>query len=196
MTTPPCPLNHPTDSTRPSYEEGSEPIRNLDWLEAAMFDAELAASVRAWLGDRQRRFCTATNLASHGAREWSMLRALLEAELRQQHWSLEEAGLLAEVHQGVIPSLGSFAVGPRPLIWQDVSDEIAAEHDDLLAEYGDQFAPHDADTDAFLERLAALRPAAAHALEDAISRWWTQRLEHSIEGWAQVGVQIMEPKPH
>lgn len=49
------------------------------------------------------------------------------------------------------------------------------------------------DEQSLLDRLGALGPAADHALRDALSRWWEQSREATAEGFAAVGLRVVEP---
>ena len=161
-------------------------LNTLNWLDETVLDPKRAAEARSWLADRQRRYIVTGSPVEQGVMEWNLLSELLAAELLQQRWTLDEAGRLAELHMGVIPTLAISAAGRPSMLWEDLSEGIAAEGEDHLSQM-------EVGTSGFLERIAALGPTAEHALVDALSRWWSHRHDHSVEGWAQVGIQIVEP---
>ena len=49
------------------------------------------------------------------------------------------------------------------------------------------------DEAALIERARKLGPAACHALTAAVWAWWTAGEDHSRDGWARVGVRVIEP---
>jgi hypothetical protein len=46
------------------------------------------------------------------------------------------------------------------------------------------------DETALLDYLRSLGPSADHALSDAVSRWWANDGEPTIDGWKDVGLRV------
>lgn len=49
-------------------------------------------------------------------------------------------------------------------------------------------------TEQLQEKLAALGPAADHALRDAISRWYTDRARDTADGFTRYGLRVVSPE--
>jgi len=135
----------------------------------------------AWLDGRAKR---SAQLASPGKRartEILMWRDALTQEPRRQRWTLRELALLAEVHHGVIP-MNAIATN----IGMAAGGIIDGLHDDLAT----TDEKWDVYENALTKKLLDLGPTADHALIDAIARWWEAKAEHSVEGWASVGITV------
>ena len=90
--------------------------------------------------------------------------------------TLDELAVIAQACNGVVMSdaLGVSA----GLVAVEVSDMISREGA--------------ADGDELVGRLMRLGPTADHALADAVCRWWIAGGDHTIAGWAAVGVRVLE----
>lgn len=151
-----------------------------------------------WLEDRAERALSTAGLGARTRTELFLWRAVLQAELDIQRWTLTELAALAAALNGsmisdaVPTSIGHCAV--------ELTDARRGREDDWDADIAAQHAPGLGGNarwsgDALLAKLARLGPAADMALSDAISRWLTGKHEHSVEGWAQVGVRAVTNHP-
>lgn len=125
-----------------------------------------------WVTGRQRLMSEPENLSDGVRSELVMWRALLDLELSRIRLTLDELGVIASVcHATVIVR----TIGRGQLAW-DLRDAAAYGH----------HVPGD-----LIDKLDALSPAADHALTAAVAQWWTGEHEHSIDGWATVGVRAL-----
>lgn len=142
-----------------------------------------SADLTSWLKDRAARSFSQAGIGSRAQTELLLWRRALQAELAIQRWTLTELGAIAAaldhtlITEAVPGSIGRCAV--------EVTDARRGQEEDWDAGIGDGFAG-----DHLVAKLARLGPTADMALVDAISRWWDAGLDHSPEGWAEVGVQV------
>ena len=136
-----------------------------------------------WLEDRAERSLTPAGLSARTRTELTMWRTVLAAELGQQRWALTELAGIAAALNGVligdaVPSgIGHCAV--------ELADARRGREDEWDAGVAVGF-----DGDHVVAKLARLGPAADMALADAVSRWWDAGHEHSVYGWAAVGIRV------
>lgn len=136
-------------------------------------------ALTAWLEGRATRTSQLFDPGTRVRTELNLWRGVLSEELRRQHWTLPELGLLADLHNGVI---GSNAI---PI---DVGFVAHGVIDSFKADpgiYGDKWSVDEA---ALSKKVLNLGSAADLALFDAIARWWEAHAENSPEGWASVGI--------
>lgn len=137
----------------------------------------------AWLRERAELAQVDVGLSSRTRIELTMWRKALAYELGRTRWSLPELGLIAEIcnkpvtQDRLYPAVGRIA---RAVI-------ESSNHSPGL--YGQKWG---VDELAFVGRLALLGPVADAALADAVARWWRIKAEHTVEGWASVGVTVVE----
>ena len=144
-----------------------------------------APDLTAWLADRDTRAMGAGSKA-RARTELQLWRAVLTEELARMTWTLPELAVIAQTLNGTILPDG-VGHGGNLLAWE-VADAVAPDP-------GPQLIPTDwgVDTGALVERLEGLGLAADLALMDAVSRWWADGdREHTAEGWARVGVRVVE----
>ena len=139
-----------------------------------------------WLEDRLRRAMRRDSLAGRAKTEVDMWRAVLAGELDRQRWTMSEIGMIADVIAG---SLLTDAVGVT------VSHAAVELMGARVAAEGILTTKWGTDELAVLDRLSQLGPAADIALCDAVSRWWDLDLDHTPEGWAQVGLTVTAGDP-
>ena len=100
--------------------------------------------------------------------------SVLDAELRQHEWSLDDLAVIADALNGAIPDVAV----PRTL-----GAAFQAVWDSMDAAGRDRVRPQ-------LDRLGGLGPAADMALCDAVAAWLAAGSEHSVDGWAAHGVRV------
>ena len=137
----------------------------------------------AWMLGRAERSMSPSGLSARTRTEMILWRAALGAELDRQRWMLDELAVIAQACNGVVMSdaLGVSA----GLVAVEVSDMITREGS--------------ADNDELVGRLMRLGPTADHALADAVCRWWVAGGDHTVAGWAAVGVRVTnspQPRTH
>lgn len=158
-------------------------------------------SLADWLAERAARRATPGGSISVQARlEIDTWRTVLRAELRRIRLTLSQACAIADVTQGWMDD--GLAVGS--LLAGEVQDAFRVARDSGpmpgLSSYGRKWAPTDTDPDAWEDRLVdylnRLGPAADYALRDAMAAWWQHHLDPTIDGFAQVGLQVLpDPTP-
>ena len=126
-----------------------------------------SADLTAWLEGRAERSSVPAGVGSRAHTELMMWRAVLAAELQRQRWTLDELAVIA--------LSGSIIADAVPL---GVGHVLAGVIDSGI-EVDDQL----------LGKLGRLGSAADMALADAVSRWCASDHEHTVEGWAAVGVR-------
>ena len=134
----------------------------------------------AWLEGRADRSMEPGGRSARTRVEMETWRAVLAAEAARQRWTLPELGLIADVCNGTLWPDGVWTPGRVAV---EVIDARAGQE----GTYGDRWG---VDEQALVGRLTALGPAADIALADALARWWAGDHEHTIEGWAAVGVRV------
>lgn len=140
------------------------------------------SDLAAWLEDRAERSFTPAGAGARTRTELFLWRSALQAELDLQRWTLTElAGLAAAMNGTLITDAVPTSVG-HCLV--EFTEARRGREDDWDAGIAEGFAG-----DVLLGKLARLGPAADMALSDAVSRWWAGDHEHSVAGWAQVGVR-------
>jgi len=133
--------------------------------------------------------------------EIGLLRALLDAELARMGFTVPQLSAIAEVLNS--PEMEPRVAAGLGLVYAQCDKAfrlarlpaVAAGTGVPLADYGPSSygAHHGFDEQQLLDYLARLGPAADHALADAISRWWAAGLEATPEGFAAVGLKVIEP---
>lgn len=133
----------------------------------------------AWLDGRAARAETGAGTGARARAELRLWQDVLAAELGRQIWTLGEIGLVADVLSGsMLPDRVGAVVALQVLDGCSGLDNV----------HGQRWG---VDEDALLGRLRRLGPAADLALLDAVSRWWaSDTRDHSVSGWAEVGVLI------
>lgn len=148
-----------------------------------------------WLEDRAERSSTPSGLGARTRTELHLWRSVLQAELALQRWTLTElAAIAAALNGSIISDAVPTSIGHCAVEFTDARRGREEEWDAGIA---DQPAPGVGGSagrwsgDQLLAKLARLGPAADMALADAVSRWWACDHEHSVEGWAEVGVRAV-----
>lgn len=167
-------------------------------------DAELAD----WLRERAERMplardrrSTEGSAASGQARaELTLWRTALVAELSRVRLTLAQASCVADVMNGSI--LDSALGTSLGLVYAECYDafrlarEVSPGVMSDISSYGAKWGPEGCDP-AKWERdllgiLGAIGPAADHALRDAVARWWAADGDVTAEGFAGVGMRVVE----
>jgi hypothetical protein len=125
---------------------------------------------------------------------------VLGGELRRVRLTLAQASCVANVCNGW--PMDAAVAGSLPLIYAACADAFQIARDvppglnPDVSSYGAKWAPEAASTAQWeqdlLGYLRGLGPGADHALWDAVSRWWEQNLEATVEGFAKVGLRVTE----
>ncbi len=142
----------------------------------------------AWLEEREQRMHTGSPHVQARV-ELAMWAQVLREELRRIQLSLAQANCLGDVLNG---NLMSFDSAHYPAVLLEAQDAFALARENPHGEdtYGHKW---DLDEEQLISYLKTLRPAAAHALHDAISRWWATNKEPTVAGWAAVGLKVTDP---
>lgn len=141
-----------------------------------------------WLGARATRMHTAS-IHAQAKTELDMWQTVLQFELRRIRLTLAEASCLADIMNGTLlqPGVGT-SLG---IAYAEVYDgfRLARATGGDISSYG---AKWELDEQTMLDKLAALGPAADHALCDAIIRWWEGGHDPDVAGFAAVGLTVTE----
>lgn len=160
---------------------------------------ELAADLRS----RRERMIPPEPSDSLQARlELDLWRAVRDGELARVRLTLAQARCLADVAGGPLirPGIGD-PMGRMFAACYAAFKLARSGRGGDVSSYG---AKHGIDEQALLDVLAGLGPAADHALEDALSRWWAGGQPRdglqwrdggewdaaSAEGFAMAGIQV------
>lgn len=144
----------------------------------------IAPEIAAWLKGMAALRCDTRadsdrprELAGIAVSELWRWRTVQEIELARQRWTLDELEVIAAATQGT----------PASMSVPTTMGHMAAAVFDArrLGEVDDDEA-----TMAVIDRLAGLSAAGDIALELAVARWWADRLPHTVDGWAHVGVAV------
>jgi hypothetical protein len=135
--------------------------------------------MKAWLADRTSRTMNFGSPDLRALAELRMWRGHLALELRQQRWTLAEIGCIADILNGTI---FNDVIGTAAL-FAEIADAVDLDPDI----WGKKW---EIDEKELVSKVGRLGPTAAHALTDAVSRWWATQSDHTIEGWERVGVRI------
>lgn len=141
----------------------------------------MSEDTTAWLLARAEMMMQPASAPKQARAELGLWRAHLDAELVCVTWTLGEIGCIADVlNRPVVEA----AVGS--LLWAYLADAFDGMDGAYAAKWG-------IDEAALIERARKLGPAACHALTAAVWAWWTAGEDHSRDGWARVGVRVIEP---
>lgn len=142
------------------------------------------AKFYTWLEDRQHRMYTESP-SEQARRELGLWRGVLAMELRRVRFTLAEAICLADVLNG---STIDATVGQ--LLLAEVYDAFRLARETPLPGESSYGTKHGIDEQRLIDVIAALGPAADHALRDAFSRWWATDSDVSVEGFRAVGLNV------
>lgn len=145
--------------------------------------ARVSDDTTAWLVDRADRMMTGSHHQQAGV-ELGLWRGILATELRRLRFSVPELCCLADVTGGA--SLDAAHADNLPLMYANAFDAFRTDFDSttLSGAYGEH---HGIDEQALLDKLIRLTPTQDHALTDALSRWWSQQLDATEDGFRAVG---------
>lgn len=140
--------------------------------------------LQAWLEARAARAVDARGPGTRARTELDLWRAHLAAELARQRWTLGEIGLIADVHNGVIPP-DAVPAGPVSALAAGVIEETQA----APGTWGEKWGVNE---ERLVQRLLALAPTASTALLDAIAAWWADNnSDNTPQSWARHGVRVV-----
>jgi hypothetical protein len=150
-----------------------------------------------WLDDRANRM-HAGSRHIQARSELELWHSALSSELRRIRLTLAQASCIADVCNGWM--LDAAMAGSLPLVYAECYDafriarDVPAGLNPDISSYGAKWGPEDSDPAAWEQELLGylrpLSPTADHALRDAISRWWAQDLDPTVEGFAKVGLRV------
>ncbi|GAA2179930.1 hypothetical protein GCM10009785_08720 [Brooklawnia cerclae] len=156
----------------------TEPLTDADVAHVRLSD-----DLRSWLLHRAELHAAPPRYATRVRTELVLWRAVLAAELARVRLTLPEIGLIADVCNG---TMADDAIGTT--IGTVATQIIDATYTDP----GIWGTKWDVDESGLRDKLAALGPAADIALADAVADWWERGLDHTVEGWANVGLRVTE----
>ncbi len=144
--------------------------------------------MKAWLYDRADRMHTGS-ADLQAKRELGMWRTVLDGELARIRLTVAQLSCLADIMNATAMDdiLG-------PILFAEASDAFAIARDTPVPDLSSYAEKWGIDEDALLQWLGRLSPVADHALRDALSRWWEQGCEPTVEGFAKVGLKAVEPQ--
>lgn len=124
--------------------------------------------------------------------ELEMWHSVLTTELKRIRLTVEQASCIADVLNGTLTTPGvGVSMG---IAWMECSDAFSLATG--VSSYGRKHAPEGTDPDKWeadlLDYLQNLGPAADTALRYAIAEWWGRDLEPTAEGFAAVGLRVIE----
>lgn len=138
-----------------------------------------------WLVARARRTYSDPRLGQRAHIELVMWRAVLTEELRRLPFTLPELGAVADVMNGTMLMDAVPVRGSVSSVAAEVIDAFRADQ----GAYGRKWAVDEA---TLIDKLVRLGPAASIAFQDALALWWATEADHSVEGWATVGIVVRE----
>lgn len=142
-----------------------------------------------WLQDRTGRMHTPSH-HEQARIELGMWRSALAAELRRVRLTLAQASCVADVMNGYAMSP---IIGMRPgIVYAECYDAFEGARNSPFPEESSYQEKWSIDEQALLKYLADLSPFADHALADAVNRWWTCGHEPTIDGFAAVGLRLID----
>lgn len=139
--------------------------------------AAIPEEVAEWITRREELRQGTRPLSRAAMAELSVFHDIMTAELARHRWSLDGLEIVARATMGTPP-------GPGVPITVGVM--FAAVYD---ARRAGEVVDDDATT-ALLDKLGGLSPAADMALAYAVADWWDRGLDHTADGWSEVGVQV------
>lgn len=158
-------------------------------------------TLAAWLNDRAARMhAGSANVQARS--ELELWHSALGAELRRIRLTLAQASCIADVCNGWM--MDAAIAGSFPLVYAECYDafriarDVAPGLNPDISSYGAKWQAEGDDAgpaeweQELLGYLRNLSPAADHALRDAISCWWEQDLEPTVEGFAKVGLRVTD----
>lgn len=146
-------------------------------MASPIIHAAVPAELADWISRRDQLRGQTRPLAKAAISELWALREITSAELARTRWSLSELQLLAQA---------TMDAPAGPGVASTVGAMFGAVFDARRA--GD--IPDDDITAALLDKLASLGPAADMAVEYAVATWWDEHRDHTVTGWAEVGVRV------
>jgi hypothetical protein len=145
-----------------------------------------------WLADRTERMHIGSG--NQQARvELGMWRDALAAELRRIRLTLAQASCIADVCNGWLMSPG--IASRLGMVYAECYDAFRIARDTPVPDLSSYGTKWGIDEKELLDYLGTLGPAADHALQDAISRWWEHSQDASVDGFARVGLRVTDDPP-
>lgn len=155
---------------------------------ASTVHVRLDPAAAEWLNGRSGRMHTGSPHIQARI-DLGLWRTALDMELRRIRMTLAQATCLADVMNGHLmsPSL------TRPgTVYAEAYDAFEIARDTPIPELSSYGAKHGMDEGELLAYLAKLGPVADHALTDALSRWWAEDHQPTVEGFAAVGLTVVD----
>lgn len=154
--------------------------------------ARVANHLAEWLDGRAERM-HGGGRNQQAITELGLWKMALDAELRKIRLTVPQASCIADVLEGTL--LITSIAGSLPLVYAECSSAFDIARDTPIPEsatYGTRWGIDEQELLAYLRRLS---PVADHALADAIARWREQNLHLTVDGFAQVGLRVVEADP-
>jgi hypothetical protein len=151
--------------------------------------ARVANQLAEWLDGRAARM-HGGGRNQQAITELGLWKMALDAELRQIRLTVPQASCIADVLADTL--LTTSIAGSLPLVYAECSSAFDIARDAPIPEsaaYGIRWGIEEQELLTYLRRLS---PVADHALADAIARWREQDLDATVDGFAQVGLRVVE----
>jgi hypothetical protein len=152
----------------------------------------ISERLETWLTGRAGHFHTGS--ADQQARtELELWNSTLGAELRRIRLTLKQASCVADVCNGWVMGPG-IAIGTGQVFAEchDAFQLARSGPGGDISSYGERWG---IDEQELLQYLSTLGPAADHALQDAIARWWELDDDATVESFAKVGLRVTDDQP-
>lgn len=140
-----------------------------------------------WLASRRKVMAGSARSNGEQARaELEMWRAAQRAELARHRFSLREISCVADVLNGTMLD-AAVSIGGPGMVAGDVM--IAFARAIGPSSYGTKWK---IDEKALLGKLSQLGPVADHALRYAVTHWWEDAAEATMNGFRKYGINVIE----
>jgi hypothetical protein len=154
--------------------------------------ARLANHLAEWLDGRAERM-HGGGRNQQAITELGLWRMALDAELRKIRLTVPQAACIADVLDGTL--LPASIAGSLPLVYAECASAFDIVRDTPIPGGNAYGATWNIDEQELLAYLRRLSPVADHALADAIARWREHNLDATVDGFAQVGLRVVDVEP-
>lgn len=154
--------------------------------------ARVSSATAEWLADRATRMGTKSSHVQAKI-ELELWRTALAAELRRIPLTTAEAACLADVLNSPVMA-PALSAGPVSHMYAEACEAFRLARETPVPSQASYASQWGIDEQSLLDRLGRLGPTADHALRDAISRWWQHDLPATADGFAAVGINIVDPE--
>jgi hypothetical protein len=154
--------------------------------------ARLASHLAEWLDGRAERM-HGGGRNQQAITELGLWRMALDAELRKIRLTVPQAACIADVLDGAL--LPVSIAGSLPLVYAECASAFDIARATPIPEGNTYGAIWNIDEQELLAYLRRLSPVADHALADAIARWREQNLDATVDGFAKIGLHVVDVEP-